>query len=567
MNFYKKEKVSILDANKAYSLYINGKYDKALKIYKNLHKNFQQEVVFINQIAFIFLKLNLIMEAIKYLKKSLAINGKQLEINFNLAVALSETNQLEESIIYLDNITKEDISNYNAYFFKGCILRRLEQYQEALIYFQMALKLRHNDINSIMEIALIHRHLGSFKESILNYDEAIKINPLFAPAFYNKALTLDDAGDTDTAIKNYDEAIRLNPNFYEAYINKAQSLEKLFNLEEALLNYEKAIQINPNIIEPYLAQSFIHLSQCNFNLGWESYNFRFLNLELNKKFIRDIYLKSPEDLNNFKNIFIFTEQGVGDHILFSSLFAELSKLSSEIYIEVDERLYSTFQRSFSGINFVTNNIPQLTHYDACFGLASLPSIFRKNIESFDSQKFSYLKSNALKTASYRERLLKINSNHKICGISWKSQNKRFGIEKSIDLSNFQEILNIPNIIFINLQYGVTDNEIEVFNNKYNTNIQFFSDIDHFNDLESLFSLVDACDFVVTGSNVTSHIAGSLGKQTFLIAPISNARIWYWHRNFSKCLWYPTVNIFSQSDIGVWSEPIREIKREILNAAK
>jgi hypothetical protein len=50
MNFYKKEKVSKLDANKAYSLYINGKYDKALKIYKNLHKNFQQEVIFINLI-------------------------------------------------------------------------------------------------------------------------------------------------------------------------------------------------------------------------------------------------------------------------------------------------------------------------------------------------------------------------------------------------------------------------------------------------------------------------------------------------------------------------------------
>lgn len=40
------------------------------------------------------------MEAIKWLKKSLAINGKQLEIQFNLAVALSEKNQLEESLIY-----------------------------------------------------------------------------------------------------------------------------------------------------------------------------------------------------------------------------------------------------------------------------------------------------------------------------------------------------------------------------------------------------------------------------------------------------------------------------------
>ena len=87
--------------------------------------------------------------------------------------------------------------------------------------------------------------------------------------------------------------------------------------------------------------------------------------------------------------------------------------------------------------------------------------------------------------------------------------------------------------------------------------------DLYNDIDSLFSLIDACDFVITISNINAHIAGALGKKTFLLAPFSKGRIWYWHDGLRRSLWYPSVEIFSQTDAGDWSVPINEIKEKIV----
>jgi hypothetical protein len=62
--------------------------------------------------------------------------------------------------------------------------------------------------------------------------------------------------------------------------------------------------------------------------------------------------------------------------------------------------------------------------------------------------------------------------------------------------------------------------------------------------------------------VTAHIAGALGKKVFLMVPYSKGRIWYWHEGLKQSLWYPSIQIFTQTKAGDWSVPISEIKEEI-----
>ena len=88
-------------------------------------------------------------------------------------------------------------------------------------------------------------------------------------------------------------------------------------------------------------------------------------------------------------------------------------------------------------------------------------------------------------------------------------------------------------------------------------------IDNFNDIDGLASLIDACDFIVTISNVTAHMAGALGKKVFLLVPYTKGKIWYWHDNLKTSLWYPSIEIFIQSEIGDWKKPISDIKEKIV----
>jgi ADP-heptose:LPS heptosyltransferase len=164
-----------------------------------------------------------------------------------------------------------------------------------------------------------------------------------------------------------------------------------------------------------------------------------------------------------------------------------------------------------------------------------------------------------KTLKYRN-ILSINSN-KICGISWKSKNENIGDLKSVNIEDLLPIFKIRNLQFVDLQYGDTTEEKSVLKNA-DIEIKKIDEIDNFSDIDSLTSLIDACDFVVTTSNVTAHLAGAIGKETFLILPYSDGVLWYWHYGDRKSLWYPSINQYFKTDLEDWGPIIKEISEAI-----
>jgi ADP-heptose:LPS heptosyltransferase len=98
--------------------------------------------------------------------------------------------------------------------------------------------------------------------------------------------------------------------------------------------------------------------------------------------------------------------------------------------------------------------------------------------------------------------------------------------------------------------------------EYGIEIKTIDEIDNFNDIDGLSSLIDGCDFVITSSNITAHLSGALGKETYLFAPYSVGKIWYWHENRNKSLWYPSVNIYRQESNKSWNFSIENVIKDI-----
>ena len=84
-------------------------------------------------------------------------------------------------------------------------------------------------------------------------------------------------------------------------------------------------------------------------------------------------------------------------------------------------------------------------------------------------------------------------------------------------------------LFINLQYGNTKEEINLFN-KDSNDIYTFENIDLFNDFESCMAILKNLDVFVTVSNSTAHIAGALGVPTIVICPKKASTYFYWDFN-------------------------------------
>jgi Flp pilus assembly protein TadD/ADP-heptose:LPS heptosyltransferase len=447
---------------------------------------------------------------------------------------------------------------------RGRAFFKIEEMEPSLDEFNLEIKKNPNYAEVLSDRAYTLLELNRADEAMESATQASLIDPKLPDAFNCMAIASNQQGHYIVAMERCLEAIELdssNPNFYRTLGDIFYNQE---DFKSAIKYYEKSLHDDTNLFIGAFQKSRAHLSSLDFKNGWQLYENRHLRGPKSNPHLYQEFSKI--NFKEIKKLLILKEQGIGDQILFGSLLHEIDDGKREIYVEVDERLLFIFKRSFLHISFFTSqNYPIAFKPDITLGVSSLAGFLRQNITAFEKQKIQFLESEKYKTLELKDRLsqLKTHPHQKVCGIAWRSQNKQFGIQKSIDLEYLEPIFKIPNVIFVSLQYGEHKEELDRIKKRYGVEIHKFNYFDLYHDIEALCSLVDACDFIIASSNVTVHIAGSLGKKTFLLAPRGEGRLFYWHIGLKKSLWYSSVNVFHQKDAGNWQDPINEIYQEIM----
>ena len=503
-------------------------------------------------------------EALELFKELDDGDAKNSEIKLLFGITLLRSENYQEAIRVLNEAIKIQPDIHLANHALGSALFMIEDYHGALSAFNREIEINPKYPDSYCDKGYALNELGSYQEAFQAGSLAIKLDPIYADSYNVIAASLNQLDRYDEAMKNALRAIEIDSSKANYFYTQGNIFLNKGKLQDALNSFKRALELNPSYEEASFNKSLIHLRLLDFEMAWRLYENRFATYpkESRNKFITKNFF--DKNIDSLGRVFIFKEQGIGDQILFASVFHEIDKKEKVIYLEVNEKLLPVFNRSFKNLKFVTaKNYPKSDSYETTFGIASLPSFFRKNVNSFNIERNSFLKSDKNKTSAFRQRLLSIAPLNKICGISWRSKNETIGKYKNLDLINLKEILGLQGITFVNLQYNPPLEELKLFEAEHKVRIKNFSEVDLFNDVDSLCSLVDACDFVVTISNINAHIAGALGKKTFLLVPFSKGRHWYWHEKPSRSLWYPSVEIFSQSQTGDWTKSINEIKEKIV----
>ena len=435
---------------------------------------------------------------------------------------LVQENKINEALSYYKKSISIDTNQPPIYFYIGLIYKELKEYIKAIEFFNIAVDLKYNDPELYFNLANTQIKLNNLTESCLNYKKAILLNPQSDEYHNNLSLILKDLGRLDESLVAINQAILLNPQNDEFQWNKATFLLALKNFKEGWHLYEKRHSVKKISL----------------------YNLKSTKPKWNGE-------------TNIGRLFIWSEQGIGDQILFLSLLFEVLKSNNQIIVSTDKRLIKLLERSFKKIKFISSESHfSEINFDYQISLSSLGSIYRKSHESFKSQPYSFLKANKIKS------LKKQLGNNKVFGISWLSLNKELGQFKSIKLEDLLPIFNINIVTFVSLQYTNEDLEIKNFNNFYGTNILNIKNIDKFNDIDSLISLISDCRLIITTSNVTAHLAGALGIKAYVLVPFGRGKIWYWSDQDQKSLWYPSIKIFNQSPNGSWKDAILNIEKEI-----
>ena len=121
--------------------------------------------------------------AITYYQNALAIDPKNEEILFNLALAMQDFGRVEEAKQYYNSILEFDADNIRALFNLGFVALIYDKnYNEAVAYFTRVLEQEPDYVEALTNRAIAFEELKKYGEAREDYNLALKFNPNFQPA-------------------------------------------------------------------------------------------------------------------------------------------------------------------------------------------------------------------------------------------------------------------------------------------------------------------------------------------------------------------------------------------------
>jgi len=536
-----------------------GDYGFAEKFIEKAEKIKADDHIALNLIA---CKINLskIDDAELYIKKyylKLKKNINYIYLTAKIKIIRKEYNEAEK---ILDNLLRNNEKNIQAMFSLAYIHNVNNRYENAINLYNKILNIENNNYDALVNYGIINiKNYINVQSGVISLEKAFKQN---STQNVEIRLTLaagyEILNKTDEAKKIIDELYKKNPNNYLVNYQMASFLSHLDRDKEALVFINRSIEINDNFPLAKYTKGIILIKLGDYKLGFDFYSYRQyqenLMRNLNKDF--DVKLLKAKD-----NIVIYAEQGIGDTILYLRLVDEVKKLVNKVLLVLPEKLLEIAKRSFNGINIISENISNyeaiIRDYNKAIHIASIPRF----IEDFRLIKNKILKINQSLNKQFIP--LKTKYNKKIIGISWKSENKKIGNKKSINLEKIIKVFK-DEFIYLNLQYGDCDEEIKGLEKKYNVEIINDHNIDLYKDLDGQMALINNCDLVLTISNVTAHLAGSMGKKTILMLAKYIGDIYYWNLldKENNSIIYPSIKIIKQTFPDDWDQVLSSAKEQI-----
>ena len=557
--------------------YINK--EEGYRDIKKLSEKYKKNIKVLNVLSQISQKMGDIDTTINSLKKILLIKKNNIDLlskiyklfltkssldealeNINLILRIEKNNyearrdkayiyflkknfaEAKKYIEYISNIKDDDFFGYNI---KGLIYLKNDNLNVAKNYFENAIKINKQYVDSYNNLGVCLLELEKLNEAYEVFVNAYNIDNENIKTLINLGNVLSLKDKIFEAIKIYNQALKLDPNNQEILSNIAICYCRESRLEEAKIYYDRAIKINPHDYKLQYAYCTLQLKLNKFSNSWNLFDSRLL-IEKNKIKLTNFDLVKNNLFDNLKietkkNLLILREQGIGEEILFSSVYQDIIEKFKNIKIEADKRLVSIFSRSFEKDIFVEDGYysksSKISEFENVVYAGSMIKFFRKSKTEFTNKKFLLAKEDLIN--KYKKKLSSYNEKLKL-GISWKSIVNIYGNLKSLSIKDFEPLFTDDRVI-VNLQYGSVEKDKQYISSqkKY---LKTFDDLDLFNDIESCMGLLKNLDLFITVSNSTAHFAGALGIPTILICPKKSSTYYYWNTHDGSSIWYKNVKV-------------------------
>jgi hypothetical protein len=267
-----------------------------------------------------------------------------------------------------------------------------------------------------------------------------------------------------------------------------------------------------------------------------------------------------QDLSG-KTLLVWGEQGFGDVFQFTrfvpALAARVREAGGQMTLCCFARVFALIERSFAdyGVKIVPHDSVEPLEFDYHLPLGSLPLTLGTTLENLPAPA-AYLRHDDACARSWRERLA--NGGRLRVGLAWTgSRTHQRNPLRAVSPERYAQTFRaLPNVDFYSLQIDGADDVARMAE----AGLEVIDLTGELSSFDETAAFIESLDLVVTVCTSVAHLAGALGKPTWLLLDVNPH--WTWLLDRTDSPWYPTVVLYRQRQYRDWSEPLRKAGEDL-----
>jgi len=376
---------------------------------------------------------------------------------------------------------------------------------------------------------------------------------------FNSAKAHKDNGEYALSIAEYEEILSMTTQLPEVYFNLAFVYFYSEHWEKAIECMKRFVELEPNDTEgKYFLATFYFMNK-DYVSGFPLFEYRvskahavLTQQKLTMDKINQLPFWHGEDLTG-KTVYLYYEAGLGDTLMYYRYVKILAQRAKKVYFKPQMTLLPLFaENKEPNVHIIARiNEKYLNESDYQCPIMSLPYFLGLDNKTIFAYPDKFLHASKRETKIYKEKFF--NNDKLKIGIKWQG-NTLIGAERAMTAESFSKIFELPNSKIYSVQVMGGYDEIKNLQSKFNI-VDLGST---FKDFADTAGAIANLDVVICNDTSVGHLAGAMGKKTYIILP--TLYDWRWHKDISKCDWYSNIKLFKQKT--TWEEVISRIYEDL-----
>jgi tetratricopeptide (TPR) repeat protein len=382
-------------------------------------------------------------------------------------------------------------------------------------------------------LASAYRDASGLAAAAQSWRRSLVLAPNSATGWYDLGTGEQQAGHWSMAMALLRRALAIEPRHAPTLGNLAVCLSEQNRTEEALSTFEQAVRCDPSSFRRRHALHLERLKAGLFEDAWEA--------------IADTALPAPENLR-CRAVLLSGTSGFGDVIQFLRYVPLVAALAKSVALTVPIPLIAVVRRAVGGVPVAGEGLEPPPH-EVALRLLDLPNVFRTTATTIPAPLA--IAADTARSARWRDRITR--GRRPAVGVVWAGD-PAYPMDwlRSPGFGPVLPLLASDVAHFHVLQVGSGRAELGTVTLPPGV-IDLGGDIGDFDDTAAI---VDGLDLVITSCTAAAHLAGSMGRPTWVM--LRHASDWRWMLGRSDSPWYPGMRLFRQATPGDWAGVVAEV---------